>query len=582
MTLKKKSDILNNPIADVISKIRTDNKLEDSKKIEADGVVDIMTFCTRSDLLDLPGNNLKLFLSQRVILKTFYMGSRGNENVVLNDEEMNWLYEKQQNSAIVKIKRKLDGVVGDHNFNFTELNLACGRRASKTLMASIISSYEAYKLIKMGDPYKFYNLPYDKEIAVINVANSQKQAGRLFADLKTRIRNSPFFKGRVQGKGESSSEIRLYTDQDLKKLKDKNYNIAIEGSIVLVCGHSNPDTLRGYAAICIIFDELQYYDEHPVISGKSFYDALTPSVLDFTEYGDGRLVEISTTGSPSGIFHDIHLQGQSVDPDFNEILGYHLTTWDLNDAYPYNCKFLTLQRKKDPVMFDVEYGARWSVSGFVGRFFAEDKIRRAFRPDLFMINERQSMQDYFMHIDPAATHDNYSIAIVYRQKYTLRTGEKRYKVILAFHQNWKPVPGIGLDIVKLDDEVLAIARKFRPRSITFDTWNSVHSINYLTNKGFYATQLNFSRGSKAVYYQNLLDLMDRDELALYYDDQLMGELMNLKFRPTSRGISLFPDTSATVSSDDLIDCLAGASWMAVGRRLKETYPSGTLMRLGFV
>lgn len=577
---KKKIDKTINPLGDVISQIRTENRLEAKDSKVDSGIVDILTFCDRADLLNLPGNNFRLFLSQRVILKTFYMGSRGNENIKLTEEEWNWLYTKQQNSAITKIKRKFDGCENDQtNFNFTELNLACGRRSSKTILASIICAYEVYKLIKLGDPYKFYDIPNGKEIAIINVANSQKQAGRLFADIKARIRDAPFFKGRVQGDGGSASEIRFYTDIDIKKKEEKDYNIAIDGSIVLVCGHSNPDTLRGYAAICIIFDELQYYEEHPVVSGKYFYDSLTPSLLDFSKFGDGRVIEISTTGVPKGIFYDIHVSGQSTDSKFNPILGYHLATWDINDKFPYDCDFFKLQRSKDPEMFDIEYGARWAIGGYVGQYFPEEKVRKSFKPDLFICDERLPQYEYFMHIDPAATHDNYSVAVVYRQKYVLRSGEKRYKVILAYHQNWKPVPGIGLNIVQLDDEVLKIARRFKPRSITFDTWNSVHSINYLTSKGFFATQLNFSRGSKATYYQNLLDLMDRDELHLYYDDQIMGEFMSLKFRPTNRGISLFPDPKGEINTDDVIDCIAGAAWMAVGRRMKEYYPTGSVIRL---
>ena len=332
-----------NFLAGVIEEIRQENNLVEEKKqdinIEKD-VVDIITFCNHPGLMNLPGANLFIFLSQRVILKCFYMGTKGNENLKLNDEETNWLYTKEQNAAIEKIKAKLDGVVDGEkqNFDFFELNLACGRRSSKTLLASIISAYEAYKLIMLGDPYRYYGIPEDEEIAIINTANSQRQAGRLFAQVKARIRNAPFFKGRVQGKGDSISEIRLYTDIDLIKKESKEVNIAVNGSIVLVCGHSNPDTLRGYSSPCIIFDELQLYTEHPVISGRDFYNALKPSIALFAERGEGRLIEISTTGEPKGIFYDVHRQGMSTKPKFNEILGFWLATWDINERMSYNSK----------------------------------------------------------------------------------------------------------------------------------------------------------------------------------------------------------------------------------------------------
>ncbi len=337
-------------LSDVISKIKSENNLDKklttvkSTNRDPNEIVDVMTFCMRDDLLALPKGNFNLFLSQRVILKCFYLGTRGNMDVELTPEEWNWLYEKQQNAAIDKIKRKLDGVTlgNEHNFNFSELNLACGRRSSKTILASIICAYEAYKLIKIGDPYKYYNIPYDEEMAIINVANSQKQAGRLFSQIKARIRNAPFFKGRVQGKGESASELRIFTDQDLAKIKSGEVNVSVDGSIVLVCGHSNPDTLRGYSSPCIIFDELQYYTEHPIVSGSEFYNTLIPSITKFTTKGDGRLIEISTTGTPSGVFYNTHKQGQSTDEKFNQVLGFHLATWEINDDLPYNSSFMKL------------------------------------------------------------------------------------------------------------------------------------------------------------------------------------------------------------------------------------------------
>lgn len=584
MSVKKKKEeagVQANQLENVISKIRDDNKLENkSKNASADkeGIVDIITFCNRPDLLNLPNNGLDLFLSQRVILKAFYLGSRGNENVTLTEEEMGWLYVKQQNSAIGKIRKMFDGKSsGESNFQFSELNLACGRRSGKTLLTSVICAYEAYKILAIGDPYKFYGIPYDHELAIMNVANSQKQAGRLFSEVKARIRNSPFFKGRVENHGASSTEMRLYTDIDLEKMKSKEYNVEIEGSVALVCGHSNETTLRGYAITCLIFDELQYFTEHPIVSGKAFYQALKASTVEFRKFGDGRVVEISSTGTPSGIFHEIHTQGQDLDDKYKTILGFHLATWDINEKITY--AELEVDRQKDPDAFDVEFGARWSISGFVSRYFAEEKVKRAIKPFLIPVDRGIPMYEFFMHLDPAASHDNYSLAVVYRKMYTTPRGEKRYKVILAFHKKWKPVPGIGLNIIEIDNYALQVARSFKPRSITYDTWNSVHSIHYLKSKGFYATSLPFGRGAKAHYYQNLTDLMERDELEMYPDDDIIGEFISLKYKPTMRGVSFFPDPQSEFKTDDLLDCIAGAAWMAAGRRLKDAYPTGVVMRL---
>jgi hypothetical protein len=163
-------------------------------------IVDVITFCNHEDYLDLPKANLNLWISQRVILKCFYKNTIGNEDLVLNQEEWQWLYDNESDEELegytyernIKdvIKKMLDmekfhkAKASGNNPNkgkkleeqkaeyFSMLHLVLGRRGSKTLMASIITAYEAYKLlvINNGDPHEYYNLPYDDEIAIINVA----------------------------------------------------------------------------------------------------------------------------------------------------------------------------------------------------------------------------------------------------------------------------------------------------------------------------------------------------------------------------------------------------------------------------
>jgi len=572
-------------LSDLINKVRRQVGYDDNMGVQEEeehfGIVDIMTFCDHPRYLNLPGNNFKLWLGQRVILKVFYMGTRGNESVRLTDEEWGWLYDRQLYNVIEKVKRKIDGVdIGKpHNFNFRELNLALGRRSSKTIMASVIVAYEAYKLIMIGDPYEYFNIPHDEEIGIINVSNSQKQSNRLFSQIKARIRNSPFFAGRIDG-DPSADTIRIFTNQDLLKKDSGKVNIKVEGSIVLVCGHSNPDTLRGYSAAAIIFDELAFYDENPKISGKEFYGALTPSIAKFAKKGEGRLIEISSCGPQHGIFYELFNQGNDPDSKYDRIVSYRLATWDINEELPYNCEFMTDERNKNPEKFSIEYGSMWAVRGFMGNFFSPAQVEKAVKPFVQMQDKGDPRSEYFMHIDPAAKRDNYAVVIVERQRYVLPGGQKRHRCVLAYHNVWKPSSSNTMSFKKIDDEVVALYRRFKPLTVTYDMWNSIQSVEYLKSLRINAMQLPFNRSNKATFFQHLIDLMDRDELWLYYDEDVVGELMNLKFKPTQRGVSIMADRGADVSTDDIVDCLGGACWMATGREIRASLPQSVLVNMG--
>jgi hypothetical protein len=564
----------------LMEEVRVDEGLSEIESEKEDGIVDILTFCNSPKYLNLPENGFNLFRGQATILKIYYLGSLGNEKVELTDADWGWLYEKQQHNVIQRLRSKLDGVnPGDkHNFIFKELHLAFGRRASKTILTSIIVAYEAYKLIKLGDPYEYYHIPRGEEIAIINVANSQNQANRLFAQIKERIRSAPFFRGRIDGDA-TASMVRMFTDVDMERKNDPNTNISVEGSIVLVCGHSNPDTLRGYSAAAIMFDEFAFYDENPKISGRAFYNALKPSILKFGKRGDGRLVEISSVNGMSGIFYEIWKNGQSEDRAFQDILSFRLATWDINDDISYDDDDLVKARMQDPAAFDVEYGSVWNTAGVNKKFFARELVDTAIMPGLAPQHIASRAYKYYVHVDPASTKDAYSLVVVYRVPYVTPRGEKRFKICLAYHQIWKPGP-MGLDFKEIDNQVFDICRRFRAVSVTYDVWNSVHSVEYLRRKGLRANRLQFSRANKAQFYTNLEDLMNRNELCLYYDETIYGELVNLRYKPSMRGISIGKDERSDCPTDDLIDCLAGAAWMAIGREKKEALPSTVVANMG--
>ena len=588
--MKKKTEVApKNALLDAIMEINLSNPaLNSDVKEKNNSIVDIITFCESPDYLDLPSSNFIMWLPQKIILKSFYMGTRGNENIKLSQEEWKWLYDNSKNE-------ERDGIIYEKNvnevvekllkkekegFNFTELHLCVGRRGTKSIISSIISAYEAYKLLTIGngDPHKFYGIPNGEDIHIINVALSQDQAGTLFSMIRQRLMDAPFFRNRIQNA--TTTEMRLYTDNDIRKKKSqekKGSALEVKGSVVILCGHSNPDTLRGKSAILILFDELAFYDESGKTPGSAFYNALEPSIKKFKQFGDARLVEISSPNTAVGIFFDLFKNAKTS----NHILSFQLPTWCVNKDIPYEA--LSDERKRNPENFAIEFGAQWAKSGTYGNYFDTGLVDKCLRMDLTPHRKQMPGFNYYLHVDPAGGGDRYVAVLVAKERYTNHLGKKRVRVRLANIWIWEPEPGIGIQFNKVDKEIIQICSIFRPLAVSYDQYNSKQSIQLLRSHGINTIETSYNRGFKQKIYQNLKDMMTyypEPELWLYDDSRLILEMKALKKRPTQRGISIVTDKYGDTKTDDIIDCLAGATAMA-SENLRAALPSPVVVRMRF-
>jgi len=451
-----------------------------------------------------------------------------------------------------------------------------------TLLASIITSYEAYKLLVIngGDPHRYLNLPADDEIAIINVALSEKQAGRLFGQIQSRIRNSPFFKGRIAK--ETTSEIRLYTNTDLKKKNNSETNLSVNGSVLLLCGHSNPDSLAGYSAVLILFDEIAFFDENGKVTGTQFVGRLKPSLAKFYKYNNARMVFISSPNGRVGVFYDRWVDSETDD----KILSFQLPTWDVNPDVPYGHDELQRDRKSNIDLFKMEFGAQWGESGTYHPFFDPAQIERCIRGDIEAHKYPQPGMNYYMHIDPAKKSHNYVAVLVAKERYMAFNGKKRNMCYLAGIWVWRPQVGEGIQFAKIDQEILHICRTFHPLSVGYDDYHSMGSVELLRSHGVNTRILHFNRNMKWKIYQVLRDMMcyqPTPEIALYNNDVgsalLISELKGIRTKQTQRGQTIVPDKNGDVKTDDVSDALCAACAAAnEGLRAGLPEPVTVMMR----
>lgn len=582
---KEKSTAETNALRDAVTRLKRQHGLSGAAVEDGSSnkIVDIISFCESPLLLNLPANNFNLYPGQKIILKGFYMGSYGNENITLSEEEWQWLYERENvyetKELIEKLKRQ-ERTRGTPDFiRFQELTLVLGRRSSKTAITSIIAAYEAYKVLSIGngDPHTYYGIPFDKKIAIVNVATAKKQAAELWDEIKARVRNSPFFSGRIEG--DVADEINLYTDRDIRKREEGIGNLEIEGSVVMRCGHSNPKSLRGGAVICLMFDELAFYDEGAKVSGKAFYEALQPSVAQFANKGSGVIVEISSPGPKTGHFYTLY--DLSLQPESKHRMSMRLPTWRFNPEYTEENPILKDARSSDQASYMVEYGAEWPESGLYGRYFPEELVTRAFELGLEnrVLPEENPMLgcEYYAHVDPSATGANFVCAIIRKHSYRdPRSGVVTPRLILANLQVWIPQPNTGLDILKINEDLLTTFRRFNPRTVSYDQYPSDASLAYFRRNRINVIKTPYNRSFKERIYQNLKDLMTKGDLWLFDHPLLESELRELRFKFTPRGRSIGADKRGDIPTDDTADALAGACFMACTNYYKGLPSCGTV------
>ena len=364
-------------VSDLISEIK-----EDISPVEVGTplIPDIITFCEDSEWLGLqenPTNPIYLYPVQKIILKAFYRGSIGNENIELTEQEL------QMCRSLGLVDSDKGDLIGKYNGGelFRELVLVWGRRASKDFLVSIIALYEAMKLLECpgGDPYTLYELSSATTINILTVANAKDQARRAFDEIREKLIYSKYFRDKYTKDGVGSSSIYLLTPRDKKdnkKFREKGLPTK-KGSIGIIVGHSNSDSLLGMGCIVLILDEVaSYKTTGGSSSGDRIYTALTPTTSTYCRkiyekddngnivideykqkvvkkrFYDGKVISISSPRAKEGKFYELFSTADQV----KHRLVCRLSTWEVNPTHTRESL-----RKSAPSLseteFNMEFGA---------------------------------------------------------------------------------------------------------------------------------------------------------------------------------------------------------------------------------
>jgi phage terminase large subunit-like protein len=534
-----------------------------------ESVVDIITF------VEAPwGLNFKLFPAQKFMLKCYYGlpldGRIKNIEVpdVVNDrilftftevEFLQWLYEEGRcNTNIVEGKI------------FRELILVIGRRSGKSTIASCISNYEMYKLIKRGDPSAYYSFPPDSQVAILNVAPTDPQAGVVFGMIRGMTSRCNYLQNRVLNS--TQNYFNISTDTDLKSVGKK------KASIISMAGGCSSNSLRGRNSIVVIMDEFAFFiDNGGRFAGSEVYKALTPSTASFKR--DGKVIVISSPYAKYGAFWDRY--NESFDEEESTLM-FKMYTPMVNPTIDKS--ILKAERKRDKIGFIGEYGAEFSDS--VVAWIDDEDVFKSCIPSTKVINAK-GREDvvynkvgpergvtgvrYYAGIDLGLKNDGTAISIVHRE------GKK---IILDYAKVWysgsSDVWDFQNSIYKdcgefKDDEYLKIRdiikeikeinKLFPVYQGFFDQHNGAALMEMLHEDGLTQFEMEHVSDTSASKIYNLAKTLYQDQLLeLFYDPVLIPELLSLEAEKRSKQKIIVRGQTKKGAHDDVSDAYIRAVW----------------------
>ena len=482
------------------------------------------------------GLNIKLFPVQKFILKAYYglELDDSNETIIVPDEMnsreigkfteqgfMNFLID----TGRTNIREYTPGMPR------RELVLNCGRRSSKSSIASFISNYEVYRLEKMGNPQEYFGFPNGQEIAVCTTSTSEETAATLFSIMKNYCLNCSYLKDKVVNR--SRDYFTLATENDTANGADP--------SIYLICGGARSSSIRGHNNIVVIMDEAAFFPVSGDGNGDNLYKALTPSISTFTKVqpdgtrkGEGKIILLSSPYGKSGVFYKKYLESFEFT---DSMLMFNMYTAMVNPTV--DGSILKDEKRRNPQMFECEYGAKFSDT--VSSWMNEETLDKVTDKTL-VLNPRQGRGgvEYYMGIDYAGKKDGAAISIVHKEngKIVLDYSDVFYGAQSdVWWDNDKAYEAVNRkfadkDIIPLEglaDEVKRLNSLFPIKYGWFDQFNGYGLAEMLEKRGLTQFEIkSLNAGLNMEMYRLAKELICSELIRIPYSPMLRQEMLSLE------------------------------------------------------
>jgi hypothetical protein len=369
----------------------------------------------------------------------------------------------------------------------------------------------------------------------------------------------------------------------------------ISGTIQLMCGHSNSSTMVGLTCAVIIIDEMAAMSNaNASESGTDddLYSMLKPSIATFGRLG--KIICISNPLGPFGKLYDLWLAS------FYDktTLMFQLPTWVSNPNIEK--AFLASEMLKDPTNYDMHYGAQFGSTG-QSPFFPKWAVEASFEitPNRRRLEQGVPHVQYFAHVDPAKSSDNYTMAVVHIEPMMgMKTedGKILNMVVVDHIMVWRPRDGFPVNSGEVDSYIIDLSQKFKFAQISYDHWNSQASINKLKGLGLNVVEKVFGRNYQDLIFSELYELFLNERIDIYNINTIyldpktksMVDLQEIKeaheqlltLQKKWKHNGSFKIEALIGNHDDTPDCLAAASYEALKFKTYEKLPQSRTVWTG--
>ena len=452
---------------------------------------DIIELATSPEYLDIRfEDGESLSVAQRAILKAIY----------------GLPMERDERLAFLEMSEKREPRKGGYD----DVALIMGRRASKTMLAALVGTYET---VRLGPIIHRYLRPGQVARGVL-MAQDQKAA----------------------------REARGYIEGMLTTLHDKGYEClastqgqerAVTGSLIKTCWPveigiytASRRSMRGVTGLWYIGDEIAHWDtaEGSDNEDKEVIRSVLPSFATLSKLKPKKLLISSPLGK-QGVLWETYEKRES-NP---RTLVLKAPSWLVNPSLTQD--YLDEQQEKDPEAYLREFGAEFSDAS-TGSAYLPAKI-----VDQCVERGRTSLPpqtgiEYVAWIDAAFSRDRFSFGVGHRSQ-----DGQGAMAILDHMQHWTPArkKGKDLDPDEIIGEVAQIARAYRCDKIHGDQFSEALIHASFRRHGVAFVEQVASAPEKNDAYQNLRAAMRAGAVRLPDDPVTVRDLKGLIRKETKGG-----------------------------------------------